>query len=67
MKLDFPASIGAGFSILSPNLAISVIHHYLQEELMKKLLKICAAISVSLAILVGQVVAQSETVLKYMA
>jgi ABC-type glycerol-3-phosphate transport system substrate-binding protein len=34
---------------------------------MKKLLKICAAISVSLAILVGQVVAQSETVLKYMA
>ena len=34
---------------------------------MKKLLKICVAISISSAILVGQVVAQSEKVLKYMA
>ena len=34
---------------------------------MKKLLKICAAISVSSAIFIGQVVAQSEKVLKYMA
>ena len=34
---------------------------------MKKLLKIFAALSVSSAILVGQVLAQSETVLKYMA
>ena len=33
---------------------------------MKKLLKICAALSLSSAILVGQVFAQSESVLKYM-
>jgi hypothetical protein len=65
--LDPLAPTGAGCSILFPNLKICVVHNSLQEELMKKLLKIFAALSVSSAILVGQVLAQSETVLKYMA